>query len=158
LVKYNNGSPYSSPNLIKLLTDKNRTKLFHYARFDVAILRHYLKIDEIPSLYCTKIASKLVRTYTDSHGLKTLVREMTGVVLDKEQQTSNWGNDTLTNEQIKYACGDVLYLHKIRDGLEKMFSLIEPERKTIANRCFETINLICSLDLNNFSESIFSHN
>jgi len=110
---------YAAPNLKKLLTDRKVTKLFHYARFDVAVFRRYLGVLCGP-VYCTKIASKLVRTYTDKHGLKDLVRELLGVDLSKEQQSSDWGAPVLTEKQLAYAANDVAYLHRLREALDAM--------------------------------------
>ncbi len=156
LVKFNLDSDFQSPNLIKLLTDPSVEKIFHFARFDVAIIKYYLKIQFIPNIFCTKISSKLVRTYTDRHGLKTLVREFTDVILDKEQQTSNWGSAVLSKEQIDYAISDVLYLHRIKAGMLKM--LESTKRHEIAYRCFDALNLICDLDIQGFSGSdAFNH-
>jgi ribonuclease D len=156
LVKFNLDSDFQSPNLIQLFTDPSVEKIFHFARFDVAIIKYYLKIQFIPNIFCTKISSKLVRTYTDRHGLKTLVREFTDVVLDKEQQTSNWGSSVLSKEQIDYAISDVLYLHRIKDGMLKM--LESTKRREIAYRCFDALNLICDLDIQGFSGSdAFNH-
>ena len=155
IVKYNSGNDYKSPNLIRLLEDEKHQKIFHFARFDVAILCHYLGISGINNIFCTKIASKLARTYTDRHGLKTLVREICGIVMDKEQQTSNWGVDILSEEQINYAISDVIYLHQIMRSLIKMLDITN--RTSLANKCFETINLITSLDLQDFGTKLFEH-
>lgn len=154
LVKFD-GSDYSAPNLSKLLNDASIRKIFHFARFDVGILQHYLGV-RFSNLCCTKIASKLVRTYTDFHGLKSLVRDLLGVDLNKEQGTSNWGATTLTPAQIKYACNDVIYLHRLIDSLETR--LHEYNRYHIAQKCWDMIPTICDMDLLGFSEGIFSHN
>ncbi|MFV2070065.1 MAG: ribonuclease D, partial [Pirellulales bacterium] len=113
------GGVYDAPNLRAVLADESVIKLFHYARFDVAMLQRHLGVTCSP-VYCTKIASKLTRTYTDRHGLKDLCRELLGVELAKEQQCSDWGASTLTKEQLKYAANDVLYLHKLRGKLNEM--------------------------------------
>ena len=155
LVKYNTNCDYKSPNLVKLLEDENRLKIFHFARFDVAIMKHYLKIKSINNIFCTKIASKLARTYTDRHGLKTLVSEICHVVMDKEQQTSNWGIDELSSEQIQYAISDVIYLHRMLDHLSKMLKTLN--RYDLAIECFNTINLIADLDIQDFGLRLFEH-
>src|SRR5580693_2243909 len=110
---------YAAPNLKRMLTDPKVTKLFHFARFDVAMFERYLGVVTAP-IYCTKIASKLVRTYTDKHGLKDLVRELLGVDLSKEQQSSDWGAPDLTEKQLAYAANDVAYLHRLREVLDTM--------------------------------------
>src|SRR6201986_5212984 len=115
-VQFATGS-YAAPNLRRLLADPQITKLFHFARFDIAMFRRYLQVDCKP-LYCTKIASKLVRTYTDRHGLKDLVRELLGIELSKEQQSSDWGAANLTEKQLAYAGNDVAYLDQLKTGLD----------------------------------------
>lgn len=146
---------YNAPNLKSLLTDASVEKIFHFARFDVAILHHYLGVWTKP-IYCTKIASRLVRTYTDSHGLKDLCHELLGKKLSKQQQSSDWGADELSKEQIEYAASDVLYLHKLRDQLDKM--LAREERMVLAHKCFEFIDTRAHLDLMGWGdEDIFSH-
>ena len=143
------------PNLEKLLTDKTVTKLFHFARFDIAVLNH--NIAEICGpVYCTKIASKLCRTYTDRHGLKDLCRELLGVEISKQQQSSDWGAATLTPQQCDYAAGDVLYLHRIRAVLDDM---LERENRTAeAAACFGFLATRTKLDLIGFDElDIFHH-
>jgi ribonuclease D len=142
-------------NLKNILLDKKIQKIFHYARFDVSILRKYLKIDEIPNIYCTKIVSRLVRTYSDRHGLRTIVGEICGVDLSKEQQSSNWGREFLSNKQIDYAKNDIIYLHKIRDEFNKM--LKNNNRTELAKNYFEFINTICTSDMLGFSEDLFRH-
>ena len=146
---------YTAPNLVKLLEDPNITKVFHYARFDVAIIKKYLKV-RTTSIYCTKIASKLVRTYTDKHGLKDLCKELLNVDLSKQQQSSDWGAKNLTEEQKTYAASDVLYLHKIKDILDQR--LLREERDELAAFCFEFLQTRANLDLIGFeNEDIFSH-
>ena len=146
---------YDAPNLKKLLTDKNVTKIFHYARFDVAVIKEYLGVTCTP-LYCTKIASRLSRTYTDRHGLKDLCREVLGVNLDKQQQTSNWGAKELSQEQLAYAASDVLYLHALRNNLEDM--LKEVNRTELAKACFEFLPVRGDLDLEGWMDfDIFQH-
>ena len=146
---------YTAPNLIKLLEASDITKIFHYARFDVAIIKKYLKA-ETNSIYCTKIASKLVRTYTDKHGLKDLCKELLNLDLSKQQQSSDWGAKDLTEEQKIYAASDVLYLHKIKEILDQR--LLREERDKLAAFCFEFLQTRANLDLIGFeNEDIFSH-
>ena len=134
---------------------ENIIKIFHFARFDVAILKHYLNI-EVSPVYCTKIASKLVRTYTDRHGLKDLTRELLGIELSKEQQSSDWASEELIADQIQYAVNDVLNLHAIRERLDIM--LVREGREKIAKRCFDFIPSRAELDLKGWAETdIFSH-
>jgi ribonuclease D len=146
---------YTAPNLVKLLEDPDITKVFHYARFDVAIIKKYLKV-RTTSIYCTKIASKLVRTYTDKHGLKDLCKELLNLDLSKQQQSSDWGAKNLTEEQKTYAASDVLYLHKIKEILDQR--LLREERDELAAFCFEFLQTRANLDLIGFeNEDIFSH-
>ena len=146
---------YDAPNLKKLLNDRAVTKLFHYARFDVAVFRRYLGVMTAP-IYCTKIASKLVRTYTDKHGLKDLVRELLSVDLSKEQQSSDWGAPDLSEKQLAYAANDVAYLHRLKDVLDTM--LAREGRTEIAKACFSFLPARAELDLAGWSEvDIFSH-
>jgi ribonuclease D len=146
---------YDAPNLKALMADPGVEKVFHYARFDVAVMRKYLGVDCAP-VYCTKIASKLVRTYTDRHGLKDLVHELLGIELDKEQQASDWACDTLTDAQIRYAAADVLYLHRLRAALD---ARLEREgRAHLARACFDFLETRAALDLAGWPEvDIFSH-
>ena len=146
---------YNAPNLVKLLVDPNIKKVFHYARFDVAIIKKYLRA-QTNSIYCTKIASKLVRTYTDKHGLKDLCKELLNLDLSKQQQSSDWGAKDLTEEQKTYAASDVLYLHKIKEILDQR--LLREDRDKLANFCFEFLQTRANLDLIGFeNEDIFSH-
>jgi ribonuclease D len=146
---------YQAPNLKRLLTDRSVTKLFHYARFDVAMFRRYLGVVTEP-IYCTKIASKLVRTYTDRHGLKDLVRELLSVDLSKEQQSSDWGSPELSEKQLAYAANDVAYLHRLREILDSM--LAREGRTGIARACFDFLPIRAELDLAGWSEEdIFAH-
>ena len=155
LVKYDTKT-YDSPNLVKLLTDTTRVKIFHYARFDVPVLMNALGISKIYPIFCTKIASKLARTYTDSHGLKTICRELLSAELDKESQCSNWSAPILTEKQIKYAMNDVLFLHRLRDVLTKM--LKDFKREELANGYFEFMHTIAISELSSFDASlIISH-
>ena len=141
-------------NLIKILKNNKIQKIFHYARFDVAVFKHNFKIN-IKNIYCTKIASKLVRTYTDKHGYKDLCSELLGKSISKTEQSSDWGGD-LTNEQQKYAATDVLYLHKIKDKLDLM--LLREKRTKLAKACFDFIQYRTDLDINGWSEQdIFKH-
>ena len=155
LIQYDEKKSIKSPNLVKILKDKKILKIFHYARFDVAVLNHSLKT-QVNSIYCTKIASKLARTFTDKHGLKDLCKELLNIEISKLQQTSDWGNKTLSNQQIKYAATDVLHLHKIKKILDKM--LIREKRTNIANACFNFISYRSKLDLLGWNQTdIFSH-
>lgn len=155
LVKFH-GQKYNAPHLKKLLENKESTKIFHFARFDVAIIMHYLNV-EFANIYCTKIASYLVRTFTDSHSLKDLCKDFLGVQLSKAQRSSDWGAEKLTKEQQEYAANDVLYLHKIRAHLNTM--LVREGRMEIAQKCFDFIPARAKLDLLGWNEiDIFSHN
>jgi ribonuclease D len=146
---------YAAPNLKKLLTDPKVTKLFHFARFDIAMFRRYLGVDCKP-IYCTKVASKLVRTYTDRHGLKDLVRELLGVELSKEQQSSDWGAADLTEKQLTYAASDVAYLHQLKTILDTM--LARENRSHLAKACFDFLPSRAELDLAGWEETdIFAH-
>lgn len=144
-----------APNLEKLLADPTVLKLFHFARFDVAILAKTFGVMPAP-VYCTKIASKLVRTYTDRHGLKELVRELVGVEISKQQQSSDWGAATLSDAQQAYAASDVLYLHQLKERLDAM--LAREERTALAQACFDFLPARAQLDLSGWPETdIFSH-
>lgn len=146
---------YAAPNLKKLLVDPGTTKLFHFARFDIAMFRRYLNVECKP-VYCTKIASKLVRTYTDRHGLKDLVRELLGVELSKEQQSSDWGAKNLTEKQLSYAANDVAYLHQIKAALDAM--LAREGRTDLAKACFDFLPSRADLDLAGWEDvDIFAH-
>lgn len=154
LVRFEKGQ-YDAPRLKAVLTDPNRLKLFHYARFDIAVMKAYLGVDTGPN-YCTKIASKLVRTYTDRHGLKDICRELLNVEISKQQQSSDWGAANLTAEQRAYAASDVLYLHQLRQRLDEM--LIRENRMEIANACFQFLPTRAALDLIAYGDiDIFSH-
>ncbi|HWF63119.1 MAG TPA: hypothetical protein VN685_00740 [Rhizomicrobium sp.] len=146
---------YNAPNLKRLLGDPSVTKLFHFARFDIAMFRQYL--DQVCApLYCTKIASKLVRTYTDRHGLKDLVRELLNIDLSKEQQSSDWGADELSEKQLAYAANDVAYLHQLKDALDTM--LARESRTHLAKACFDFLPTRAELDLAGWEETdIFAH-
>ncbi len=146
---------FAAPNLKALLVNPAVTKIFHFARFDVAVLKHYLGVDTYP-LYCTKIASKLVRTYTDRHGLKDLIKELLGVELNKQQQSSDWGAHVLSEAQKQYAALDVVYLHEVKARLNQM--LEREGRSAIAKSCFDFIPTRAALDLGGWAEEdVFAH-
>ena len=146
---------YEAPRLKALLADAATLKIFHFARFDIAVLRKYLGVETTP-VYCTKIASKLVRTFTDRHGLKDLVRELTGKELSKEQQSSDWGAAELTQAQLAYAASDVLYLHQVKEKLDAM--LKREGRTHIAQSSFDFLATRAALDLLGWDEDdIFAH-
>jgi ribonuclease D len=149
------GKDWSAPNLKALLADPRVLKIFHFARFDVAALAHHLGVTTAP-VYCTKIASKLVRTYTDRHGLKDLCSELAGVELSKQQQSSDWGADKLTDQQRHYAASDVLYLHALKTKLDAM--LEREGRLAYAQACFQFLATRAHLDLAGFEDvDIFAH-
>lgn len=146
---------YEAPNLTKMLTDPDVTKLFHFARFDVAMFQRYLGVTTAP-IYCTKIASKLVRTYTDKHGLKDLVKELLSVDLSKEQQSSDWGAPELTEKQLAYAANDVAYLHRLKGVLDSL--LAREHRAELAKACFDFLPARAQLDLAGWDDvDIFAH-
>ena len=146
---------YDCPNLKRLLGDEGVEKIFHFARFDVAMILKWLGV-EMPTIFCTKIASGLVRTYTDRHGLKDLTRELIGVDMSKAQQSSDWAADELTREQIDYAASDVLHLHKLRNILTAR--LMREGRLDTARACFDFLPTRARLDLEGYDEvDIFSH-
>ena len=155
LVQVGGDLGYEAKNLKKLLKDRKVLKIFHYARFDVAVLKRYLGV-LCNSIYCTKIASKLARTYTDRHGLKELCKELLNVEISKQQQSSDWGKMILSKNQINYAANDVLYLHDIR---EKLNDILERENRVkLANTIFKFIPTRVSLDLLGWDNNdIFSH-
>ena len=154
VVQIARGTP-QAPNLVKLFTDPKRVKLFHFARFDLAVL--YKNFGVMPEpIYCTKIASRLSRTYTDKHGLKDLARELLGHELSKQQQSSDWGADKLTEAQVAYAASDVLYLHALKERLDAM--LAREGRRELADASFRYLPTRAKLDLLGFSEEdIFAH-
>jgi ribonuclease D len=155
LVRFAQGSDYSAPNLKALLSDRNRLKLYHFARFDVAAMRAYLGIIAAP-LYCTRTASRLVRTYTDRHGLKDLVGELVGIELSKQQQSSDWASSELSQQQLAYAASDVLHLHALKAKLDAM--LAREGRTAFAQAAFGFLGTRAKLDLAGFGEDdIFSH-
>jgi ribonuclease D len=146
---------YQAPNLKKLLNDQKILKIFHFARFDLAAIKFYLDI-EVKNIYCTKIASKLTRTYTDSHGLKSLCEELLKIEISKRQQSSDWGNKEISADQIKYAANDVLFLHRIKERLDIM--LKREARLELAQSCFEFLTTRVALDLEGFEVvDIFAH-
>ena len=145
----------SAPNLERLLADPGVTKIFHYARFDVAVLKNRFGVVTGP-VYCTKIASKLVRTYTDRHGLKDIVRELLNIDLSKQQQSSDWGGEKLSDAPLEYAAADVLYLHDLKRHLDRM--LVREGRMELARQCFDFLKTRCELDLLGWGEiDIFAH-
>jgi len=142
-------------NLIRLLGDPGVLKIFHFARFDIAVLYHYLGVMPAP-VYCTKIASKLTRTYTDRHGLKDLLRELVGIDISKQQQSSDWGADTLTEAQVAYAASDVLHLHALKEKLDVL--LAREGRTELAAACYTFLPTRARLDLLGWDEvDIFAH-
>jgi ribonuclease D len=149
------GKDYSAPNLKKLLSDEKILKIFHFARFDLATIKRYLGV-EITHFYCTKIASKLVRTYTDSHGLKTICSELIGVELCKKQQSSYWGSAEIDKKQIEYAASDVLYLHALKKKLDVM--LDREGRSAVFQKIINFLPTCVELDLSGFNSSdILNH-
>jgi ribonuclease D len=146
---------YDAPNLKRLLTDPNVLKLFHFARFDLAMLRRYLGVLTAP-VYCTRTASKLARTYTDKHGLKDLVKELLDIDLSKQQQSSDWGAENLTEQQLAYAANDVAFLHRLKEALDAM--LVREGRMELAKACFGFLPARAELDLAGWGEGdIFAH-
>jgi ribonuclease D len=146
---------YAAPNLKALLSDPGVTKIFHYARFDVGIIKYYMELD-CTSVYCTKIASTLCRTFTDRHSLRELCRDLLNIELNKQQQSSDWGAATLTQEQMLYAANDVLHLHAIREKLEQM--LEREGRRELAQKIMDFVPVRAALDLAGWPEvDIFAH-
>ena len=155
LVRFGPGSEYEAPNLTRILADESRVKLYHYARFDLAAIQYYLGVMAAP-VFCTKIASKLVRTYTDRHGLMNLSKELLDVDISKQQQSSDWGGPVLSEEQREYAASDVRYLHALRDELTRR--LEREGRLHLAEACFEFLPTRALLDIAGWAErDIFSH-
>lgn len=145
----------TAPNLARILTDPAVLKLFHFGRFDIAALYHAFGALAAP-VYCTKIAAKLTRTYTDRHGLKSLLQELLDIDISKQQQTSDWGSETLSDAQKSYAASDVLYLHRLKDALDPL--LVREGRAEIAQACFDFLPTRAQLDLAGWPEiDIFSH-
>jgi ribonuclease D len=146
---------YNAPNLKRIFLDNKCLKIFHFARFDVTVLRHYLNVNCHP-IFCTKIASKLTRTYTDKHGLKDLCKELLNIDLSKKEQTSDWSVEELSKEQLEYAASDVLYLHELKGQLEKKLKKLD--RSNLAQDCFNFIKTRACLDLNGWPDiDIFEH-
>ena len=154
LVQFAPGA-YAAPRLRGLLADRGVTKLFHFARFDLGMIYHYLGVMATP-IYCTKIASRLARTFTDRHGLRDLCKDLLNIDLSKQQQSSDWGAETLTEEQLRYAASDVLHLHALRSRLDAM--LAREGREQLAGACFDFLPHRVLLDLGGWSEQdIFAH-
>ena len=155
VVQVNLDDKYDCPNLKKILADESIQKIYHYGRFDIAILYQYLGV-LTTNVFCTKIAAKLVRTYTSRHGLKNLCSEMLSIELSKQSQTSDWGSETLTKEQLAYAASDVLYLHQLKEQFDK--ALIREGRVDLAKRCFGFLPTVAQLDLLGYEDlSLFNH-
>ena len=155
LVRFSPGSDYAAPNLKALLADPTRLKLYHFARFDLAIMQAYLGVMAGPA-YCTRTASRLVRTYTDRHGLKELVKEMLTTDISKQQQTSDWGGPDLNDAQRDYAASDVRYLHALKEKLD--VRLAREKRTDLAQACFDFLPARAMLDLAGWAEQdIFAH-
>jgi ribonuclease D len=155
LVRFAPGSDYAAPNLRALLGDRERLKLYHFGRFDIAAIRYYLGVVAAP-VYCTKIASRLVRTYTDRHGLKELVKELLGQELSKQQQSSDWGAPELSDAQKDYAASDVRYLHRLKEEFDRR--LAREGRTELAQACFDFLPHRAELDIAGWPEiDIFAH-
>lgn len=155
LVRFGSSSDFAAPRLRALLGDTTRLKLYHFARFDLAAIKHYLGVTAAP-VYCTKTASRLVRTYTDRHGLKDLVRELLGAELSKQQQSSDWGADQISDAQREYAASDVRYLHRLKEELDRR--LAREGRTSLAQACFDFLPARADLDLMGWPEvDIFAH-
>lgn len=154
LVKFERDA-YNAPNLVALLTDPKRTKIFHFARFDLSIMREYLGVRLNP-VYCTRTASRLARTYTDKHGYKDICKELLGVDISKQQQSSDWGAATLSQEQIDYAASDVMHLHKLKAKLDDM--LKREGRAELLEACCNFLPFRAELDLAGWeNDDIFAH-
>lgn len=154
---YGHGHHYDCPNLKNILSNNNVTKIFHFARFDIMMLEKHLNI-QLSNIYCTKVASKLVRTFTDRHGLKDIVRDLLGIEISKQQQTSDWGTQHLSDAQQSYAAGDVLYLHQLKTSLDAM--LMREKRSELAKACFDFLPTRARLDLlgwDDENKDFFSH-
>jgi len=155
LVRFGPGSTYAAPNLKAVLADPERLKIYHFARFDLAAIAHYLGVDAGP-VYCTKIASRLTRTYTDRHGLKELAREMLSVELSKQQQSSDWGAPEISDAQREYAASDVRYLHALKAQFDER--LAREGRTALAQACFDFLPTRARLDLAGWPDTdIFAH-
>jgi ribonuclease D len=155
LVRFRQGSDFSAPNLKALLADSARLKLYHFARFDLGIMQAYLGIMAAPA-YCTRTASRLVRTYTDRHGLKDLIKELLNIDISKQQQTSDWGASELSDAQLDYAASDVRYLHQLKAKLDER--LVREDRAALAQACFDFLPTRALLDIAGWPEQdIFAH-
>ena len=155
LVRFAKGSAYDAPNLKAVLADPARLKIYHFARFDLAAIEHYLGVEAGP-VFCTKIASKMTRTYTDRHGLKNLVEELLGESISKQQQSSDWGASSINDAQRDYAASDVRFLHRLREDL--IVRLEREERLELAQACFDFLPTRARLDLAGWADKdIFSH-
>jgi ribonuclease D len=155
LVHFRQGSDFSAPNLKALLADSARLKLYHFARFDLGIMQAYLGIMAAPA-YCTRTASRLVRTYTDRHGLKDLIKELLNIDISKQQQTSDWGANELSDAQRDYAASDVRYLHQLKEKLDER--LVREDRAALAQACFDFLPTRALLDIAGWPEQdIFAH-
>ncbi|MGD9538273.1 MAG: ribonuclease D [Alphaproteobacteria bacterium] len=155
LVQFTPPLRYAAPNLCRVLTDARILKLFHFARFDLAVIQHYLGVTCAP-VYCTKIASKLTRTFTDRHGLKDLCKELLNIELSKQQQSSDWGAAELSEEQLTYAASDVLHLHALKEKLDEM--LEREGRQALAQDCFRFLPTRAALDRLGFADAdVFAH-
>jgi|TARA_B100001142_G_scaffold107199_1_gene109065 ribonuclease D len=148
-----NRKDYVAPNLVKLLANKKVTKIFHYARADMAHIKHYLKVD-VENVNCTKLCSRLARTFSDRHGLKDLIKEIIGIDVSKQQQSSDFGGE-LTTAQLKYCANDVIYLHKIHESLNKI--LLRENREELYKNCLKFLKTRVDLDLASFKDDIWSH-
>jgi ribonuclease D len=153
LVQYD-GADYNSPNLVKILEDEKIVKIFHFARFDLAVMKKHLGANA-KNIYCTRTGSKFARTYTDNHGLKALAEEYLGIDLSKKQQSSYWGSETLTDKQIDYAANDVLHLHRIKDILDER--LRREKRYELAIKAMQFLPARAELDLAGWPDDIFAH-
>lgn len=153
IVQFTLGDGYACPNLKKLLIKADLLKIFHYARADIATLQHYLNLD-MKNVYCTKVASRLARTYTGKHGLQYLCQDLLGIKISKQQQSSDWGG-VLSEEQINYAAGDVIYLHRLHEILNKM--LVREKRNDLAQACFAFLPTRAKLDVMGWRDSLLNY-
>ena len=149
-----NRKEYKAKNLVKILEDEKVNKIFHFARFDVAVLKFYLGAN-VKNIYCTKVSSKLARTFSEKHGLKDLVKEIIGVDMSKQMQSSDWGAEKLSEKQLKYAASDCIYLHQLKRELNKM--LVRENRMELFKKCMKFLNTRVDLDLADYKIDIFSH-
>ena len=149
-----NRKDYKANNLVKILEDEKVNKIFHFALFDVAVLKFYLGAN-VKNIYCTKVSSKLARTFSEKHGLKDLVKEIIGVDMSKQMQSSDWGAEKLSEKQLKYAASDCIYLHQLKRELNKM--LVRENRMELFKKCMKFLNTRVDLDLADYKIDIFSH-